>query len=178
MTAAQPAIGKNVKLIVFDLDETLVHASETPLPYPHSFKIASYFVYVRPYAAELIQRCATRFDIAVWSSSSALYVEAVTRKLFGNAVPLKFSWSESKCVQKVDPKSNSYVFVKDLRKVIKHGYTPEQILMLDDSPEKLQRQPSRHLQVSPFTGKPDDTGLLSIIEILALSPSAPPSASA
>lgn len=178
MTEPGSAISKNVKLIVFDLDETLVHATATPLPYPHSFKIASYFVYVRPYASELIQLCAGRFDIAVWSSSSALYVEAVTRELFGNAVPLKFAWSVSKCVQKVDPISNGYIYVKDLRKVMKHGYTPNQILMLDDSPEKLQRQPSRHLQVSPFTGQPDDTALLAIIDILALSPSTRPSASA
>jgi RNA polymerase II subunit A small phosphatase-like protein len=36
--------------------------------------------------------------------------------------------------------------------------------MIDDSPEKLQRQPTRHLCVSAFTGDPLDTELLSVIE--------------
>lgn len=116
-----------VKLIVFDLDETLVHATEVPLPYAHSFQVASYFVYVRPFASELIKISASRFDVAVWSSSSERYVEAVTAELFGTLVPVKFSWSVSKCVQKVDPKSNGYVYVKDLRKVMRHGFAVDEI---------------------------------------------------
>jgi carboxy-terminal domain RNA polymerase II polypeptide A small phosphatase len=158
--------GSQVKLIVFDLDETLVHATEVPLPYPHNFKVASYFVYIRPFASELIKFTASRFEIAVWSSSSERYVEAVTAELFGKPFPVKFSWSVSKCVQKVDPKTNGYVYIKDLRKVIKHGYAVGQILMVDDSPEKLQRQPTQHLYVPPFIGDPSDKELPALIERL------------
>ena len=153
-----------VKLIVFDLDETLVHATGTPLPHAHHFQVASYFVYVRPFASELIKTAASRFDVAVWSSSSERYVEAVSAELFGQPCPLKFSWSVSRCVQKVDPKSNGYVYIKDLRKVLKHGYTVDDILMIDDSPEKLQRQPQRHLCVPAFTGDPADDALLDVID--------------
>lgn len=155
-----------VRLAVFDLDETLVHATEVPLPYPHSFRVGSYFVYVRPFAAELIRASASWFDVAVWSSSSERYVEAVTAELFGTKFPVKFSWSVSKCVQKIDARSNGYVYVKDLRKMMKHGYTVDEIIMIDDSPEKLQRQPTRHLCLPAFTGDPSDEELLNIIERL------------
>jgi RNA polymerase II subunit A small phosphatase-like protein len=153
-----------VRLIVFDLDETLVHATEVPLPYAPTFQVGRYFVYVRPFASELIKFCALRFEIGVWSSSSELYVERVTEELFGTTFPVAFSWAVSQCVQKVDPKSNGYVYVKDLRKAMKYGFAPDEIIMIDDSPEKLQRQPARHLCLSPFTGDPLDRDLVSVIE--------------
>lgn len=81
---------------MFDLDETLVHATEAPLPYVHSFQVGPYFVYVRPFASELIKFSASHFKIAVWSSSSERYVETVTAELFGTTFPVAFSWAASK----------------------------------------------------------------------------------
>ena len=153
-----------IRLIVFDLDETLVHATEAPLPHPHDFRVGPYFVHVRPFASELIAFCASRCDVGVWSSADERYVEAVTERLFGAAAPVRFSWSVAKCVQRIDPKSNGYVYVKDLRRLMKHGYAVDDILMLDDSPEKLQRQPANHIDVPAFMGEPDDTALLDVIE--------------
>jgi len=153
-----------IRLIVFDLDETLVHATAVPLPHPCDFRVDDYGVHVRPFASELIGFCASRCAVGVWSSADARYVEAVTERLFGAAAPVQFSWSVSKCVQRIDPKSNGYVYVKDLRRLMKHGYAVDEILMLDDSPEKLQRQPARHLHVPPFTGDPGDAALLDVIE--------------
>lgn len=153
-----------IRLIVFDLDETLVHATEVPLSSLDAFRVGPYFVYVRPFASELIRFCASHFKVAVWSSSSERYVEVVTEKLFGASYPVAFSWAVSKCVQKVDPKSNGYVYIKDLRKALKHGYAADEIIMIDDSPEKLQRQPMRHLCLSAFTGDPLDRELLDVIE--------------
>ena len=155
-----------VRLVLFDLDETLVHATEEPLNWVHSFEVPPYFIYVRPFAEELIRFCAQRFDIAVWSSSSEKYVEAVTSKLFGHEFPIQFSWAINRCVQKVDPRTNGYAYIKDLRRAQKHGYTVEEIRMIDDSPEKLQRQPGRHLHIAPFTGNQSDRELLSVIEKL------------
>ena len=166
-----------VRLILFDLDETLVHATQTRLPYAHAFQVGPYYVYVRPFTTELIKFSASHFDVAVWSSSSERYVEAVTAELFGTSFPVVFSWSVSKCVQKVDPRSNGYVYIKDLRKTLKHGYAADEIIMIDDSPEKLKRQPARHLCLPAFTGYPSDKQLLSVIERIKTMeniPSSPP----
>ena len=67
-----------VRLIVFDLDETLVHATEVPLHSLDAFRVGPYFVYIRPFASELIRFCVSHFEVAVWSPSSERYVEAVS----------------------------------------------------------------------------------------------------
>ncbi|NHZ93583.1 phosphoprotein phosphatase [Massilia sp. CCM 8733] len=155
------------RLLIFDLDETLVHASEFALAHPCDFDVAPYLVYQRPFARELIALAATRFDLAVWSSSSAAYVAAVVERLFAG-VPLRFAWSVERCVQRVDARSNSYVYIKDLRKARKFGYTLERMTIIDDSPEKICRQPRCHLPVAPFIGAPDDVALLALRQVLRL----------
>ena len=154
------------RLVIFDLDETLVHATNERLASVPDFEFSPYFVYIRPFARDLLQYAADNFDIAVWSSSSKAYVEAVTEHVFGNRYPTKFSWAENRCVQKVDPRTNGYVYIKDLRKVQKHGYSVNEIVMIDDSPEKLQRQPRSHLGITPFLGDVNDSALLSVLEKL------------
>ncbi|MBC3881597.1 HAD family hydrolase [Undibacterium sp. LX40W] len=154
------------RLIIFDLDETLVHATETKLSYEPNFVVEPYFIYLRPYVHELLKFTANRFDIAVWSSSSPQYVMEVTKQIFGETYPLKFAWSIEKCVQKVDAKTNSYVYVKDLRKVQSQGYIVENITIVDDSPEKIVRQPRSHLLVKPYQGECDDVGLIAVQEAL------------
>jgi carboxy-terminal domain RNA polymerase II polypeptide A small phosphatase len=156
----------NRHLVIFDLDETLVHATKTALAIPHALEVVPYFVYSRPFCAELLEFCAEKFDIAVWSSSSDEYVQAVSSTLISNRYPLKFAWSANKCVQREDPHSNSYVYIKDLRKVQSQGYPVERITMIDDSPEKLKRQPRNLLQVKPFQGETNDDELLRVLEIL------------
>lgn len=153
------------RLVIFDLDETLVHATERDLGYACDFEIAPYRVYLRPHVQELVEFAVKRFDIAVWSSASEEYVSEVVRRLFSNAQP-KFAWSVSRCIQRIDAKSNGYVYVKDLRKVQKFGYSTQEILIVDDSPEKIARQPKSHLHVSRFIGNRDDTELLRVMRIL------------
>lgn len=155
------------RLVIFDLDETLVHATEVKLSFAPDFEVPPYFVYQRPHVQELLAFAATRFDLAVWSSSSKAYVAAVTERLFGATYPLKFAWSVERCVQREDPKTNSYVYIKDLRKVQGQGYAVEHIAIVDDSPEKVKRQPRNHLRVKPFVGEPGDTELLAIKSALA-----------
>ncbi len=156
------------RLLIFDLDETLVHASEFALAHPCDFEVAPYLVYQRPFARELIELAAARFDLAVWSSSSAAYVAAVVERLFAG-VPLRFAWSAEQCVQRVDVRSNSYVYIKDLRKAQKFGYPLERMTIIDDSPEKICRQPRCHLAVAPFTGARDDVALLGLRQVLQLA---------
>lgn len=156
----------DVRLVVFDLDETLVHATQAPFAHAYSFVVPPYYVYLRPFAMELIHYCALRYDIAVWSSSSEQYVEAVTARLFGDCYPTKFSWAANRCVQKPDLRTGGYLYIKDLRKIQKHGYVVDEILMIDDSPEKLQRQPGRHIRVPPFIGDANDVALLDVVSQL------------
>ena len=149
-------------LVIFDLDETLVHATKSILDRPSDLRFEDYFVYVRPHVNECLLSISKVCDIAVWSSASKKYVEEISSIIFGEVFPTKFIWSVERCVQKVDLRSNGYVYIKDLRKVQKYGYTLETITMVDDSPEKLVRQPKNHLHIEPFTGKVSDIELLAL----------------
>ena len=155
------------RLVIFDLDETLVHATEARLPFEPDFEVPPYFVYQRPHLHELLAFAAARFDLAVWSSSSNEYVAAVTKRLFGTTYPLKFAWSVERCVQREDPRTNNYVYIKDLRRVQSQGYAVEHITIVDDSPEKVKRQPRSHLHVRPFNGERTDAELLAVKSALA-----------
>ncbi len=106
------------------------------------------------------------YDFAVWSSSSRDYVDAVVDSVFGAAYEVKFSWSVERCVQRIHAESNSYVYIKDLRKVQSQGYALESITILDDSPEKIARQPRNHLKIKPYLGQSNDTELLAIAAAL------------
>jgi RNA polymerase II subunit A small phosphatase-like protein len=154
-------------LLIFDLDETLVHAATDQLGRPADFQYAPYFVYKRPFLFELLNAAKPLYDFAVWSSSSREYVDAVVAEVFAG-FDVKFSWAVDRCIQRVDAQSNGYVYIKDLRRVQSHGYPVERITILDDSPEKIARQPRNHLRVKPSYGLKGDQELLAIAEELVL----------
>jgi len=154
------------QLLVFDLDETLVHATQCPLPAEALTQIGPYFVYARPHARRLLEFAAAQFDVGIWSSSSHAYVQHVLSHLLPEGFPLKFAWSVERCVQRPDAASGGYVYIKDLRKLRRLGYDPENVVIVDDSPEKVPRQPRSHLVVRPFTGDQADAELLRIQEAL------------
>ncbi|MFZ6733729.1 HAD family hydrolase [Undibacterium sp. Ji42W] len=158
---------KQRPLIVFDLDETLVHASTADLGHPATLTLTPYFVYQRPFLAEMLEQLAPNDDLAVWSSSRE-YVDAIVAQVFGARYPLKFAWSVERCVQRVDIKNNSYVYIKDLRKIQGQGYTLDQVSIVDDSPEKIVRQPRNHVVIIPYLGDQNDRALIDIVETFKL----------
>ena len=152
-------------LLIFDLDETLVHATTEKLARSADFEYATYFVYKRPHIFELLSATNPLYDFAVWSSSSKEYVDAVVGQVF-TSFDLRFAWAVERCIQRVDTPSNGYVYIKDLRRVQSQGYPLERITILDDSPEKIARQPRNHLKVKPYYGEEDDIELITIAEVL------------
>jgi TFIIF-interacting CTD phosphatase-like protein len=68
-----------------------------------------------------------------------------------------------KCVRRFNSEDYSYYFVKDLNKVKRRGFSLERILMIDDSPEKLERHYGNHLRVSPFFGNEADEELKDLL---------------
>jgi RNA polymerase II subunit A small phosphatase-like protein len=75
-------------LLVLDLDETLVHATETPLEHESQHAIPPYFLYLRPGLAEFLAEVATLFRLAVWTSSSPAYARAVCPLIFRDPATL------------------------------------------------------------------------------------------
>jgi carboxy-terminal domain RNA polymerase II polypeptide A small phosphatase len=153
-------------LVIFDLDETLIHASESVQGEQTDFRSGSHNCIIRPFALSLVEECALRYDIAVWTSAGAEHAEAVVSAVFPDPSTLKFVWTTEQCTQRRDPLTYGLVELKDLSKVRRTGRTLERTLAIDDSPEKHERNYGNLLRVKAWTGDPDDSELLDVAKYL------------
>jgi Dullard-like phosphatase family protein len=153
-------------LLVLDLDETLIFATETALSMEPDFDIGEYVVYKRPYLDTFLDFCRETFEVAVWTASTKPYAEAITPLIFEPEYPLVFIWARRKCIQRFNPERHEVEFIKDLRKVKKQGHSLEQIIAIDDSPEKYAKNYGNLVRVSPFIGDQKDEELLYLMDYL------------
>jgi len=154
------------KLLILDLDETLFHACEQPLPVAHDFLVDRYFVHKRPHVGTFIDFCRDRFRLAVWTSATEAYARAMVDELFGGPDELAFLWHREQCITQFDPEGYEPMYIKDLKKVKRRGFDLDHVIALDDSPEKLQRNYGNLLRIRPFFGDPGDEELLHLMPYL------------
>ena len=71
------------KLLVLDLDETLIHATAKPQSVGRAGEhaVGPYAVYRRPHLDEFLRTVLEWFDLGVWTSSSPLYATQVVQWL-------------------------------------------------------------------------------------------------
>ncbi|MHC5537137.1 NIF family HAD-type phosphatase [Singulisphaera rosea] len=146
----------NPILLILDLDETLIHATEQPLGHDHDFVVGPYAVYHRPHLAEFLDACSTCFSLAVWSSASDDYVQEVVGQILPPDFALAFVWGNSKCVGRFDSETYDTEYLKDLKKVKRQGYDLRRVLIADDTPCKVRRHYGNAIYVPAFMGDPKD----------------------
>lgn len=135
-------------LLILDLDETLIHARETPLERAADFIAYGYHVYRRPFLTDFLESCMRDFEVAVWSSASDDYVRMVVHAIFPRSSKLHFVWGRSRAsLRRVmtedgasfyDPWSHQH-YLKPLAKVRRAGWNLDRVLIVDDTPEKCIR---------------------------------------
>ena len=146
-------------LLILDLDETLAPAAEAPLSREHDFKVGSYFVYQRPHLKEFLVACSACFRLAIWSTGTEAFVASVAERIRPPTVEFAFVWGRSRCVQRYDPEKFEYYHVKDLKKIRRLGYRLERVLIVDDTPLKVQRHFGNAVYMLPFHGDAKDDSL-------------------
>ena len=147
------------KLIILDIDETLLHAATSPLGIGVDHKTARTFIYKRPHVDEFLNFCGKHFRVAVWTTASAAFAEEIFSRVFKLNYALEFLWSASHCS---DQRGIGDVYdypCKNLMKLEKIGYCLKDISMIDDTPEKLRQTPRNLMQVKAFRGDKDDDEL-------------------
>lgn len=153
-------------LVIFDLDETLVHATERPLAREPDFTIGPYLVYWRPFVEELLVDCARYCTLAVWTSATRDYAEPVLAQLIPLGVSPAFVWTQERCTHRYLPEEQSYGWIKDLKKVKKRGFPLERVLMVDDIPGNLARHYGNYVRVTPYEGDENDRELVLLARYL------------
>ncbi len=146
-------------LVICDLGETLVHATQDPALDPPDFMVDEYRVRRRPQLAEFLRSVSRFADLAVWSSASDSYVAEIVQQIVPSEVSLRCVWARSRCTRRRDMDQFEEYWVKDLKKVKNLGYSLERILIVDDSPEKIERHYGNHVRIEPFYGELDDCTL-------------------
>ena len=153
-------------LLVLDLDETLIFADEELLSYTPDFEVGHYKVYKRPHLYEFLEFAFRNFKVGIWTSSSELYALQVVENIIEEKEGLEFIWCRDKCTKRFDIDSHSYYWIKDLKKIKKVGFRLEQVIAIDDTPQKHERNYGNLVRISEFTGQRDDKELLYLIEYL------------
>ena len=159
-------------LLILDVDETLLHASEEKVGRPADLEIEQYHVYLRPGLDAFLAYALRAFEVAIWSSASDDYVRAVVDAVFDDTSRLAFVWGRSRNVARRDSGVVSH-HVKDLKKVTRMGYDRNEILVVDDSPKKVERNYGNAILVRPYHGDTDDrelTLLRRYLEVLRVAP--------
>jgi RNA polymerase II subunit A small phosphatase-like protein len=147
------------KLLILDLDETLVYATTERLGRSPHFEVGPYFVYRRPHLDQFLDLCKEHFKIAVWSSSSALYCQGIVDAIFGEAARLDFVWASDRCSHVFDYESGERYWRKNIRKVKRLGYPLESIIAVDDTLQKWEKSYGSLVLVREFLGDPADAEL-------------------
>jgi RNA polymerase II subunit A small phosphatase-like protein len=153
-------------LIVLDLDETLVHATSTPVDRPCDFRCDRFYVYLRPGLARFLQGIQAGFDVAVWTSASKDYAQCVIRNAFPHGYPLTFVWSRDRCTFRSDPETRENYWLKNVHKLKRQRYHLRRVLCIDDSPEKYHRSYGNYIRVPKYRGEVADDILARLLEYL------------
>ena len=146
------------KLLVLDLDETLVHASDFRLGHEETFSAGPYYVYSRPHLDQFVEAVLQTFRVGVWTASGDRYASLVLERIFP-AGALEFVWSSQRCTLARDWTTGEYTALKNLRKLKARGYPLESIIAVDDTPSKYAKHYGNLVTVREFLGDPGDDEL-------------------
>lgn len=152
-------------LLILDLDETLIRGQETPLEGIPSFAVGPFLIHKRPHLEAFLAYALEHFSVAVWTSASRDYALGIIQAIFPDPAALEFVFALEQCTRRNNEYTLEPYWIKDLRK-IKKKFPLEQVIILDDSPEKLERHYGNLVRMPAWEGKPLDTALLEVIPFL------------
>ncbi len=146
-------------LVILDLDETLIHGTETPLDRPPDFCCGPYLIYRRPGLADFLDGLKEVFSVAVWTSADPTYASCVVENIFPEDMELEFLWSRRRCTHRNIPETGEQQVFKNLKKVKRWGFALERVLVVDDSPSVYARSYGNLIQVRGYEGEAEDDEL-------------------
>ena len=153
------------KLLVLDLDETLIHSryfqdlDGRPERDPDHYPGDDIATWERPGVREFLIWCFDNFaGVGIWTVGTRPYADEVL-PLICDVNRLAFVYCRDRCTHLRNLDSWTEYWVKDIRKLRKLGFPRTHILCVDDSPEKFERSYGNYIPVREFEGDPSDDEL-------------------
>ena len=153
------AVEQAKKILVLDMDETLVHKSTYP---PHASiellptDFEGFYVFKRPGVDEFISRVTSLFEVYIFTAAEVAYAQPVL-DLLCPMIPEDHRFYRDDC----NPKKGKCR--KNLKKITKNM---TDIVLVDDSSNAQKFYPHNNVQITKWNGTPIDNCLLS--EVLPL----------
>jgi len=157
---------KSDKLLILDLDETLIHATEKELTFSADFKFEKYYVHKRRFLEKFLIEISKHFTIGIWSSADDDYVTEIVKIIKPDNIEFVIVWGRSRCSIKRDYDLDNYIFEKRLDKLKKKGFRLEQIIIVDDTPEKSRNNYGNAIYIQEFSGDKTDEELKHLLDYL------------
>ncbi len=142
---------EGVILIVLDLNGVLLESTHKRKEgYRYDFRARHKYVYFRPGMFRFLKflKDHPMIRVAVWTSCIGVNADAIVNRVFSD-IPLEFRYSREQCEEVPGP---GFGTIKDLTRVWKEfpSWNETNTIMIDDSEEKITRQPDNLLRVSEF----------------------------
>lgn len=154
-----------MRLLILDLDETLLHSSlpnalrDPALP---SFDVAGWRTQFRPGLQRfLLDAQLLDWRLAIWTAAGSAYAEHALNALREHTrldPRFEFVFTRERCTPPpaFDPHRAP---LKDLKKAFRRGWRKQSTLILDDRADGIRRHRGNHLPIHPWHGDPNDDHL-------------------
>lgn len=142
-------------ILVFDLDETLVHSHQIHISGSDIFRIEGYYVQKRPFLDQFISLLKDDPDymFGVWSAGTYSYVHDIVKNIFPVGNKPMFVLTRNDCNELRDKPLSK---VSSLMKNLGHPITEHDILIIDNKPDVTGHDHLRHLLIRDFEGDTND----------------------
>lgn len=187
------------RLLILDLDETLFHTRHHPLrtfPFWQQNRAENkyakhldslppdatledsnfrYACYKRPGLEEFVKALmALPLDLAIWTSSTEDYAHHFISQIFPKSFQsrLVFVWSRRHCQLEKSFWLRQRSYLKDLDQLGRQfpEYRLDQIICVDDAPQKFRKHPTNLLAIEPWFGDLRDQALPILLDYLTHLP--------
>ena len=156
----------NKKLLILDLDETLVHADfenifknhDIEIKFKDKNEIFSVGVFLRPYLTEFLDSISKIFDIGIFTASVKSYADAILDRIDPTKIYFKFILYREDCIN-----LNGKICIKDLNIF---DLPLNKIVIIDNSLYSFSSQLSNGILITSFYNDKNDTQLKDVLSYL------------
>lgn len=162
----------NRKLLVLDIDGTMVNCDDRPLSwYDTTFDLPTrggqerFYVQIRPGLSDFLTEASKDYDLAVWTASSYDYAQAILKQITPPGITYKKVFGGDRCIRKRDTWEYTVTTIKPLRKIWK-GYGRTRTLIVDDTRVTYCQNYGNAIAIQTYTGAKEDDELQKMLTIL------------
>ena len=163
----------NKKLILLDLDETLIHAEypisennindyDTILRFKAENELDEYHelgLYLRNGLKKFLSLLNNYFNIAIFTASDKDYADSIIRYLDPDKTIFKFCLYRSNCIN-----LNDLIYIKDLRVI--ENINMKKTVLIDNNIYSFSNQLNNGILINSFYGDKSDIELFNVISYL------------